>query len=546
MDDHAVSVAGLHALTYCERLFYLEEVERQRVADERVYAGRRLHVESVGDRDADETERRRLELESGALGLRGAVDVIRRIDGSLVPYEHKRGRSAGKRGAREAWQTDRIQVGAYALLLEEAYGQEISLARVRYHADNVTVDVRVDDGLRVEVLAAVERARALRERIERPPVTSEERRCARCSLAPVCLPEEARLASDADFVPIRLLPEHHRRQTLHVMDHGAAVGRDGERIVVRPREAEATRIPVVDVSQVVIHGLAQISTQAMRLCVDHDVGVHWMTFTGGLVGSLAPSAGSTQRHVRQFRALDDPERSLDLARRLVYAKLSSQLRYLLRVTRGSERTETTSDALARLRASLRACSRARDRQELLGHEGAGAASYFSAWPDLLSNELDPRLRFEVRTRRPPQDRVNALLGYAYGMLYREVMQAIVSVGLHPGFGFFHQPRSAAHPLALDLQELFRVPVVDIPLIGALNRKAFDADTDFAESPGRVLLSESGRRKVIELVERRKADVWRHDVVGYSLSYARIIELETRLLEKEWMNEGGLFARFRIR
>jgi CRISP-associated protein Cas1 len=48
------------------------------------------------------------------------------------------------------------------------------------------------------------------------------------------------------------------------------------------------------------------------------------------------------------------------------------------------------------------------------------------------------------------------------------------------------------------------------------------------------------------LERRKADVWRHDVVDYSLSYAGMIELEVRLLEKEWMGEGGLFARLRLR
>src|SRR2546430_8997404 len=38
-------IMSLHALAYCERLFYLEEVEETRMADERVYAGRRLHVE---------------------------------------------------------------------------------------------------------------------------------------------------------------------------------------------------------------------------------------------------------------------------------------------------------------------------------------------------------------------------------------------------------------------------------------------------------------------------------------------------------------------
>lgn len=33
-------IMSLHALAYCERLFYLEEVEEMRMADEHVYAGR--------------------------------------------------------------------------------------------------------------------------------------------------------------------------------------------------------------------------------------------------------------------------------------------------------------------------------------------------------------------------------------------------------------------------------------------------------------------------------------------------------------------------
>ena len=50
----ALHVHSLHALAYCERLFYLEEVENLRVADARVYAGRRLHVEIERDEDEDD------------------------------------------------------------------------------------------------------------------------------------------------------------------------------------------------------------------------------------------------------------------------------------------------------------------------------------------------------------------------------------------------------------------------------------------------------------------------------------------------------------
>lgn len=544
MGGSMIRVEALHALAYCERLFFLQEVEGLSRPDAAMFAGRRLHQEVLAD--ADDGSLVRLAFESETLGLTGVVDLVRRRDGQTIPYEHKRGRSAGKKGAREAWRTDRIQLGAYAMLVEEAEGQAITEGRIRYHADNITVRVAIDDMLRGEVIAAIARARELRESVERPPVSSNERLCVRCSLAPVCLPEEARLAGDSSFTPIRLLPPHPDGQTVHVIEQGAHVGRRNEQLLVRCRDESEEAIPIGDISQVVLHGFAQISTQAIRLCADRSIGVHWVTLAGGLIASLAPSAPTAQRHLRQFAALSDRSFALELARRLVSAKLESQLRYLLRSTRERERDSDVERAIASLREMLRKAVHADDNAQLLGFEGNGAAAYFSVLPALLADDLDPRMRFDGRSRRPPRDRVNTLLSYGYGMLYREALHAVVTVGLHPGVGFYHQPRSAAHTLALDIMELFRVPLVDMPIIGAINRRTFDPTDDFEELPGRVLLTESGRRKAIDILERRRSDVWKHNVVGYSMSYARIVELEVRLLEKEWLGEGGLFAKFRLR
>jgi CRISPR-associated protein Cas1 len=317
--------------------------------------------------------------------------------------------------------------------------------------------------------------------------------------------------------------------------------------VIHRREQPDTRIPVADVGHVVLHGMSQITTQAIRLCTERAVGVTWVTAGGTQVASLAPSAPTAQRHLRQFAALTQPDVTLGLARRLVVAKLEAQLRYLLRGTRELDaRPPEVEGSVRMLRDSLRRATQAEDPASLLGYEGGGAAAYFQAFPALLRSDLDLRFRFDGRSRQPPRDRVNALLGYGYGMLYREVLQAVVAVGLHPGVGFYHRPRSAAHTLVLDLMELFRVPLIDMAFVAALNRRTFDADADFGEVPGRVLLSESGRMKAIEVLERRNADTWRHSVVGYSLSYARMVELEVRLLEKEWLGEAGLFAKFRLR
>jgi CRISPR-associated protein Cas1 len=139
-----------------------------------------------------------------------------------------------------------------------------------------------------------------------------------------------------------------------------------------------------------------------------------------------------------------------------------------------------------------------------------------------------------------------LLSFAYALLLKDVTNAIMVVGLDASLGFFHQPRSQAPPLALDLMELFRVPLVDLPVIASINRKQWDVENDFDVAGPQVWLSDEGRKKLISIYERRKSDYWRHPVVGRSLSYSRIIELEVRLLEKEWMGEGGLFARMRLR
>jgi CRISPR-associated protein Cas1 len=156
------------------------------------------------------------------------------------------------------------------------------------------------------------------------------------------------------------------------------------------------------------------------------------------------------------------------------------------------------------------------------------------------------MRPEGRNRRPPRDRCNALLSYGYALLLKDVTNAILSVGLDPCLGFYHQPRSQAHPLALDLMELFRVPLVDLPVIASINRRQWDEREDFQIAGQQVWLSDAGRKKFIGIYERRKADRWKHPVIGHSLTYSRLLELEARLLEKEWMGEGGLFARMRLR
>lgn len=254
-----VRVMGLHSLVYCERLHYLEEVEEVRLADASVYAGRSLHERSE-DADPAEVEFRGLELTSERLGLTGKLDAARTRDGLLVPYEHKRGRAVHNTdGSVEAWDTDIMQVTAYAMLLEEHAGRPVPEARIRYHTDNVTVRIPITGERRAAVETAVARARELRNLTTRPPVNENARKCAACSLAPICLPEEERAFGVRPA--IRLFPEVEDRQILHVISQGSRVQRAGERLSVTLEGAVIADVPARGVAGVVLHGNTQITTQ---------------------------------------------------------------------------------------------------------------------------------------------------------------------------------------------------------------------------------------------------------------------------------------------
>lgn len=541
-----IRVSALHALAYCPRLFYLEEVEELYTQDAAVFAGRRLHTELEKQEDEEWED---LFLVSEELGLRGRVDALQTRDRLLIPYEHKRGRChRDEQKQPQAWESDRLQILAYCCLIEASLNVEVREGRIRYHADNVLVKVPLTQEGRKAVSMAIEQARSLRQSAYRPPVTDNERLCTRCSLAPVCLPEEARLVHNQEWQPVRLFPKDDERQIIHVLEPGTRVGRSGEQLKITRRDRSFETVAVQQVGQVVLHSFAQISSQALYFCGERGIGVHFISGGGRYMGSFEPKAGSIQRRLGQYEALTQREVCLSLAKQLVSCRGRGQRQFLMRIKRGwkQEVPQEILKAIAQMQKLIKQIERAESLATLLGLEGNLAALYFGALVYGLDESVPVELRFEGRNRRPPRDRFNALLSFGYALLIKDVMNGILTVGLEPALGFYHQPRSQAAPLALDLMEVFRVPLVDMVVVASINRQQWDIKEDFEVRGMQVWLSDAGRRKLVSLYERRKEESWKHPATGYSLTYRRLLELEVRLLEKEWSGESGLFGQLVLR
>lgn len=337
---------------------------------------------------------------------------------------------------------------------------------------------------------------------------------------------------------------------MHVTDQGARITRVSRRLRVTYDGETLTELGVRQIRDVAVHGHVQMSTQALRLCAHEGIPVHYLTASGQWIGSFGDTTPTVQRRLRQYEALRDDDARLALARQIVATKIEHQRRQLLRASRRSTALrERVAPQLQWIETVAATLDRATDHAELMGREGQAARAWFTALRPLID---DARLRPRGRTRRPPRDRFNALLSYGYGLLRRDVQTAIMRVGLDPAIGVLHAPRTAAPPLTLDLMELFRVPVVDAMVLAAVNQGVFDPVEHFEvigadpDAPERVWLSPSGRKALIGVYARRKHTEVKHPVLGYALSFARMMELEVRLLEKHWTGEPGLFAQYRPR
>src|SRR5690606_28737284 len=138
---------------------------------------------------------------------------------------------------------------------------------------------------------------------------------------------------------------------------------------------------------------------------------------GKFAAGTTASPGRVQQRIRQHAALSQEAIRLELARRLVKAKVESQLRYLLRATRGdSAARQACSQSLARIRATLAKVPTATSAGSLRGLEGMAAKAYFAAVPELLRPQVADELRPQGRSKHPPRDRFNCLLSFGYALV----------------------------------------------------------------------------------------------------------------------------------
>jgi CRISPR-associated protein Cas1 len=586
----------LNEFVYCQRLFYYEFVEgvfvesvdtlRGGAIHKRVDSGNGSLPKAKKKTDADKSKReekpaevelaiqtetkdaepeiihsRSVQMGSERLGVVAKMDLVETKAGKVdmftalevCPVDYKAGAPKEGEEANELWDTDKMQLGLQALILRDN-GYHCNEGVIYYRATKQRVRLPITPELESWVLQKIAEAkRVITGPIPAPLVHSPK--CVRCSLAPVCLPDETRMlaqppAEDSSpqpaDVPRRLIAARDDTRALYLNTPGYRVGCKDEVLQVKDQDRVIEEVRMRDVSHVALFGNIQISTQAIQSLCEMEVPVTYFSMGGWFYGITRGHAlKNIFLRMEQFRLARDEKTCLSLARQFVHGKIRNQRTLLMR-----NHLEPPEAIIGKLKRASEDVLAAVSLEELLGMEGAAASQYFQQFNGMIKVEDDDLPGFETpkdskqlafnfnftnRNRRPPTDPVNAMLSLAYSMLAKDCTLAALAVGFDPYLGFYHQPRFGRPALALDLMEEMRPLVAESTVLSCINNRVI-TEKDFVRAGQAVNLSAPGRKRFFQTYEQRMCSLITHPLFDYKVSYRRALELQARLLAKTLTGE----------
>jgi CRISPR-associated protein Cas1 len=286
-------------------------------------------------------------------------------------------------------------------------------------------------------------------------------------------------------------------RTLYISQQGCYVCLDQESLVIKRGEMILNQVQLPLLEQVLMFGKSQMTTQAIRACLWREIPIAYLSRMGYCYGRILPISRGYRQLVRYQQQLLAAEK-LVVARQVVWAKLKNSRVLLLRQQR-KRSTDVLATAIQQLDYLADQALKADSTERLRGLEGAGAASYFSAFGDCLSQ---PGFVFIARSRRPPGNAVNAMLSFGYQVLWNHVLSLIELQGLDPYDACLHQGSERHAALASDLIEEFRAPIVDSLTLYLVNRNIMHPDEDFTHHDGGCFLNDTGRQKFLQAFVQR--------------------------------------------
>jgi len=334
--------------------------------------------------------------------------------------------------------------------------------------------------------------------------------------------------------------------TLYVTTKDVYLGLDGENIVVLLEGEVNARRPLHNIESIVAFNYAGASPALIGECMRRNIAISYIGANGRFLGRVTgPECGSILTRKAQYKLGDDEAQSAQIARNMVAGKIHN-CRSLIERARRDHALRVDGEKLRRASEYLKNAAKrvmaANRLDSVRGCEGEAANVYFSAFDELILSDKEA-FRFRGRSRRPPLDRVNALLSFCYALLAHECGAALYAAGLDPFAGFLHRDRPGRMSLALDLMEELRPAVADRFVLTAINKGIVRSEGFVVEESGAVTMTDETRIAVIKKWQEKKLEELTHPFLKEKIQWGLVPYAQALLLSRHIRGDLGQYPPF---
>lgn len=320
------------------------------------------------------------------------------------------------------------------------------------------------------------------------------------------------------------------KEVTYIFKSGTLKRKD-DTLLFQDKDGEKVFIPVEHLREIYVFGEVDINKRLLEFLAKKEIIMSYFNYYGYYTGSFYPREhyNSGYMAVRQAKCYLDEHIRLGLAKSFVEGAGKNSLRLLKYYER---RGADCGEEIEKMANMLKTLPDTNSIGETMACEGQLKKLYYHAFNDIISNK---EFMFEKRTRRPPKDRINALISFANSMIYTAVLSDIYRTHLDPRIGFLHEANFRRFSLNLDVAEIFKPVIGDRTIISVINKNVL-GQNDFDKKAGGIMLADKGRKKFLQSFEERMKKTIKHPQLKKQTSYRRLIRLELYKIEKHLMGE----------
>ncbi|MBA4537249.1 type I-C CRISPR-associated endonuclease Cas1 [Bacillus aquiflavi] len=327
--------------------------------------------------------------------------------------------------------------------------------------------------------------------------------------------------------------------TLFITQPDVYLSLDGDNIVLLKEQEKLGRLPLHNLESIVSFGYTGASPALMGYCVERNISITFLSMSGRFLARvIGKSKGNVVLRKKQYNISEDERESAKIARNFIIGKIYNNKWIIERMTRDYPlrvdvaQFKETSKYLSTIILEVRKCE---NLDQLRGWEGQAAINYNQLFNQMILQQKDD-FYFNLRSRRPPLDNMNAMLSFAYTLLANDMAAALEGVGLDAYVGFLHRDRPGRVSLALDVMEELRGVYADKFVLSLVNKKIVNKSDFYKKENGAIIMTEEAKKKFLAAWQKKKQEKITHPYLGDKISWGLVPHAQSLLLARYLRND----------